>query len=408
MIMNNPLISVIIPAYNSDRYLGRCLESIIDQTYKNLEIIVVNDGSTDETRRIAEEYARRDSRIRVIHQTNKGLVAARKAGLEIASGEYISAVDSDDWISINRYEDVYEKGIKSGADVISTDVCNVYGTNDAVPVEISLRKKTYSKKEILEDVLMKMIDKDHFYSATMNFNNWNLVVKSEIALKRQRSVDDRISAREGIIYVIGCLIDAEKLAVINGGNYFYVKRSDSLDHKYDPANREKLQIAHAVLRNYAEELPAVCKERYFREIDLFEYYSCLISDYEHLCRETDEMIFPFHVKKEKNIVVYGAGTLGSNVVRNMKKEGREPILWCDKSYEKYAQENKGICSPEEILKIQDVVDAVLICILNYQVAEKAKGALTDLGVEGDKIYLIDSGMLTTERMGKTGSEEYGA
>lgn len=405
MTMNNPLISVIIPAYNSDRYLSRCLDSIIKQTYKNLEIIVVNDGSTDETKKIAEEYAGRDSRVRVLHQANKGLVAARKAGVEMASGEYISAVDSDDWIALNRYEDVYEKGIKAGADVISTDVCNVYDANHVTPIEISLRKKTYDKKEILEDVLMKMIDKDHFYSATINFNNWNLVVKSEIALKRQCSVDNRISAREGIIYVIGCLIDAEKLAVINGGDYFYVKRSDSLDHKYDPANREKLKIAHTALRNYVSEIPDVYRERYSREIDLFEYYSYLISDYDHLCRETDEMLFPFRVKKRKNIVVYGAGTLGSNVVRNMKKDGREPVLWCDKSYEKYAQEEKGICSPAEILKIRDSIDAVIICILNYQVAEKAKRALVDLGVEGDKIYLIDSSMLTMERMRKTGSEE---
>lgn len=398
MIMNNPLISVIIPAYNSDRYLGRCLESIINQTYHNLEIIVVDDGSTDNTRQTAEEYAQRDTRIRVIHQPNKGLVAARKTGLEAASGDYISAVDSDDWIASNRYEDVYEKGIKIGAEVISTDVCNVYDAKHTVPVKISLEKKVYDKKEILDEVLMKIIDRDHFYSAAMNFNNWNLVVKAGIALKRQLAVDDRISAREGMIYVVGCLIDAKKLAIIEGGDYFYVKRSDSLDHKYDPANREKLKIAHASLRNYINELPADCRDRYSREIDLFEYYSYLISDYDYLCRDTDEMLFPFSVEKEKNIVIYGAGTLGGNIVRRMEREGRKPVLWCDKSYEKYVQEDSGICSPEEILKINDRVDAVVMCILNYQVAEKAKKDLIDLGVEGGKIYLIDSDMLTTERM----------
>lgn len=404
--MKHPLISVIIPAYNSAGYLGRCLDSIINQTYKNLEIIVVNDGSTDETRQIAEEYASRDSRIKVIHQANKGQVAARKAGLEIASGEYISAVDSDDWIALNRYEDVYKKGISAGADVISADVCNVYDENHIVPVKASLRKKIYNKKEILEGILMKMIDEDHFYSAVMNFTNWNLVVRSRIALKRQLAIDDRISAREGAVYVIGCLIDADKLAVINGGNYFYVKRSDSFDHKYDPANKEKLQIAHTALRNYVKEIPDKYRERYFREMDLFEYHSYLISDYDYLCRETDEMIFPFHVKKGKNIVVYGAGTLGSNIVRHMEKEAEKPILWCDKSYIKYAQEGKEICSPEEILKISDTIDAVLICILNYQVAEKAKSELIDLGVEGSKIYLIDSSMLTMERMGRADSKEY--
>lgn len=405
-MMNNPLISVIIPAYNSERYLGRCLDSLIGQTYRNLEIIVVNDGSTDATPQIAEKYAQRDCRIKVIHQENQGLVAARKAGLTIASGEYVSAVDSDDWVAANRYEVVYEEGIKCDADVISTDVCNVYDAERIVPVKIALEKRIYHKQEIINDVLMKMVDENHFYMAAMNLNNWNLVVKSEIAYKRQLEVDNRISAREGMIYVVGCLLDAEKLAIINGGDYFYVKRSDSLDHKYDPANEYKLQIAHAALRNYINEMPEACKEQYSREIDLFEYYSYLISDYDYLCQETDETVFPFSVRKERNIVVYGAGTLGSNIVRNMKMSGRNPILWCDKSYEKYAQEDKTIRPPKEILSIHERVDAVLICILNYQVAERAKAELIEMGVESSKIFLIDSKMLTPERMRKTGSKKY--
>lgn len=405
-MMNNPLISVIIPAYNSERYLGRCLDSLIGQTYRNLEIIVVNDGSMDATPQIAEKYAQRDCRIKVIHQENQGLVAARKAGLTIASGEYVSAVDSDDWVAANRYEVVYEEGMKCDADVISTDVCNVYDAERIVPVKIALEKRIYHKQEIIKDVLMKMVDENHFYMAAMNLNNWNLVVKSEIAFKRQLEVDNRISAREGMIYVVGCLLDAEKLAIINGGDYFYVKRSDSLDHKYDPANEYKLQIAHAALRNYINEMPEACKEQYSREIDLFEYYSYLISDYDYLCQETDETVFPFSVRKERNIVVYGAGTLGSNIVRNMKKSGRNPILWCDKSYEKYAQEDKAIRPPKEILSIHERVDAVLICILNYQVAERAKAELIDMGVESSKIFLIDSKMLTPERMRKRGSREY--
>lgn len=405
-MMNNPLISVIIPAYNSERYLGRCLDSLIGQTYRNLEIIVVNDGSMDATPQIAEKYAQRDCRIKVIHQENQGLVAARKAGLTIASGEYVSAVDSDDWVAANRYEVVYEEGMKCDADVISTDVCNVYDAERIVPVKIALEKRIYHKQEIIKDVLMKMVDENHFYMAAMNLNNWNLVVKSEIAYKRQLEVDNRISAREGMIYVVGCLLDAEKLAIINGGDYFYVKRSDSLDHKYDPANEYKLKIAHAALRNYINEMPEACKEQYSREIDLFEYYSYLISDYDYLCQETDVTVFPFSVRKERNIVVYGAGTLGSNIVRNMKKSGRNPILWCDKSYEKYVQEDKTIRPPKEILSIHERVDAVLICILNYQVAERAKAELIEMGVESSKIFLIDSKMLTPERMRKRGSREY--
>ncbi len=115
--MEEKLISVIVPVYNVDKYLKKCLNSIIRQTYKNLEIIVVDDGSTDSSGRICDEYKIKDERIKVIHKKNGGLSSARNAALDIAKGDYISFVDSDDWIKENLYECVVEELIKSGADI---------------------------------------------------------------------------------------------------------------------------------------------------------------------------------------------------------------------------------------------------------------------------------------------------
>lgn len=99
-----PLISVIVPVYNVEEYLPRCVDSILAQTYENLEIILVDDGTRDASDKICDDYARRDSRIQVIHKKNGGLSSARNAGLEIARGEYIAFVDSDDWIEPDAYE----------------------------------------------------------------------------------------------------------------------------------------------------------------------------------------------------------------------------------------------------------------------------------------------------------------
>ncbi len=99
-----PLISVIVPVYNVEAYLSRCVDSILAQTYKNLEIILVDDGSTDNCGKICDEYAERDPHIRVIHKTNGGLSSARNAGIDVAAGEYLGFVDSDDWISAEMYE----------------------------------------------------------------------------------------------------------------------------------------------------------------------------------------------------------------------------------------------------------------------------------------------------------------
>ena len=123
MIMSSePLISVVVPIYNTEKYLRKCFDSIINQTYKNLQIILVNDGSTDNSGSICDEYAAKDNRIQFIHKNNGGLVSARKAGLKLAIGEYFATVDSDDWIEPNMYEEMLSNLIQTDADFVNTGV----------------------------------------------------------------------------------------------------------------------------------------------------------------------------------------------------------------------------------------------------------------------------------------------
>ncbi|EGT1679828.1 glycosyltransferase, partial [Campylobacter coli] len=116
-LSHSPLVSIIVPIYNVEKYLRQCLDSIITQTLKDIEIILVNDGSTDNCGVICDEYALKDKRIQVIHKTNAGLGAAYNTGLEMASGEYIGFVESDDWIEPNMYEELYAKAKETDVDV---------------------------------------------------------------------------------------------------------------------------------------------------------------------------------------------------------------------------------------------------------------------------------------------------
>ena len=115
--MSKPLISVIVPVYNVEQYLPKCIDSILAQTYENLEIILVEDGTKDSSGVICDEYAAKDARIRVIHKENGGLSSARNAGMEIARGEYFGFVDSDDWIEPEMYENLMALAQKYDADV---------------------------------------------------------------------------------------------------------------------------------------------------------------------------------------------------------------------------------------------------------------------------------------------------
>ena len=126
-----PLVSIIVPIYKVEPYLQRCLDSIVKQTYSNLEIILVNDGSPDSCPQICDEYAQNDHRIKVIHKQNGGLSSARNAGLKIASGAFISFVDSDDWIKDNYVEALYHIQNKFDADLVIAEHQNVYNDDDS-------------------------------------------------------------------------------------------------------------------------------------------------------------------------------------------------------------------------------------------------------------------------------------
>ena len=120
-----PKISVIVPVYNVEKYLRKCIESILNQTFREFELILVDDGSTDSSGKICDEYALKDSRIKVIHKENGGASSARNAGLDVAKGEYIGFVDSDDWIEMDMYGELYRLIKENNTDISVCGINNI-------------------------------------------------------------------------------------------------------------------------------------------------------------------------------------------------------------------------------------------------------------------------------------------
>lgn len=145
---NRPLVSVIVPVYNVEKYLSRCLDSLINQTLKNLEIICINDGSKDNSIKILEEYSQKDNRIIILNQDNAGLSAARNNGMNHAKGEYIGFVDSDDWVDLNFFEQLYINVKKYNADIGVAGIKRVRSYKWKYHIK-------FEKEEVIQDINKK-------------------------------------------------------------------------------------------------------------------------------------------------------------------------------------------------------------------------------------------------------------
>lgn len=217
------MISVIVPIYNVEKYLDRCITSIISQTYKDLEIILVDDGSTDTSGEICDRYASEDSRIVVIHKQNGGLSDARNAGLVRATGDYIGYVDGDDWIEPDMYELMVTNCMSAGADVAACRYKEVYpdrcvdGSTDMI--------KTLSKEETLEIYLCGDAQVKIYNSV------WSKLFKKELVKDYRFPVGQK---SEDIMYTTKAFCNMNKCVYIDKALYNYVRgRVGSIMESYD-------------------------------------------------------------------------------------------------------------------------------------------------------------------------------
>lgn len=233
----NPLISVIVPIYNVEKYLARCVDSIVNQTYKNLEIILVDDGSPDRCPQMCDDYAEKDSRIKVVHKKNGGLSDARNAGMAVATGEYISFIDSDDYVSDDFFECLLDVMNKENSDIAECSVVKFYEDNRFDEFSDDLSVKTYDT----QDAMSALIAENPFHQHV-----WNKLYKTELVKDIPYAVG---KLNEDEFWTYRVFGRANKVARINKTMYYYFQRSSSimgvgynirrLDALEGKANRQK-------------------------------------------------------------------------------------------------------------------------------------------------------------------------
>lgn len=222
-----PLISVLIPAYNVDSFIGGCLESLKKQTFRDFEVIIVNDGSTDRTRSIIEQHIENDRRFMCFNQKNSGVVKTRKLAAIKASGKYVVVVDGDDFIG-----EEYLQEFAAAIDFYHPDVIiSGYCQNSPSGKEIVLpgiEPGFYDRERCESSILTKVMENEKGMAVSPTL--WAKCFRLELYKKWQLNVEDEIKMGEDSVCVVPCLIDSNSVVVINSAHYFYNFNPTSLTH----------------------------------------------------------------------------------------------------------------------------------------------------------------------------------
>lgn len=341
------MISVIVPIYNVKDYLIPCIESIINQTFTDLEIILVDDGSTDGCSEICDKYQEMDSRIMVIHKENEGLVSARKAGLKAAHGSYIAYVDGDDWIEPIMYEHMYQELCRQDADIV---MCGRYEDTGKISREVfhGIPEGRYGKEELINYVYPQMIVGDDFFEWMIFPGLWDKLFRRKCVEMFQYMVDNRITMGEDAACTYPCLLNADSIYIIHQCLYHYRQTTSSMVKKVqsNEIEQERFQILYQSVNKCFEQYAGIFDVReQWKKYVLFLMLpraDTLYKDFENL-----EYLFPFYqVKKGSSIILYGAGTYGQRLYQYFKKSRFCSVsAWVDRNYIQLSEMGLEVVNP---------------------------------------------------------------
>lgn len=228
-----PLLSVIVPIYNTKNYLRECIDSILAQTFIDYELILVDDGSTDGSSEICDEYADNNENVKVIHKENCGLLHTRKVGLSAACGDYISYIDSDDYIASDMYEYMMEKITSNNADIA---ICNILWDKDGIITPMFTHDKHgfYNKQRLKEEIYPYMLFSNDPKKTGLIPSLCNKIIRKSILEKVLNDADNSISYGEDALCSYPCLLDANSVYIAEDQFFYYYRQiSTSLTNAYD-------------------------------------------------------------------------------------------------------------------------------------------------------------------------------
>lgn len=399
--MYYPVVSVIVPIYNVENYLQKCIDSVCVQTYSHIEIILIDDGSSDNSGIICDKYLSFDSRIVVVHKKNGGLSSARNAGLDIAKGEYIAFVDADDRIHPKFIESLIKLSIQYNADISQCDYLSIMENSFELPLNPLQSIYIYNNRQAIYELC-----------CTNNSNKyvvvWNKLYKKKL-FDNIRFPVGKIHEDEFVIHLL--LWKADRIVITNQYLYYYLQRKTSIVNKsfslrrLDAIDAFKERLLFLKSHKFEDEYLATLQSLVFLLDKYYRLTKEYIKDCDKVCinlireKETAERLYEKEVLlnrqierscrqiKDSRIVLYGAGYWGRIFYKWIDENNYAVIVgWVDTRWSKIQNISYSVDPIDMLLKYE--YDYILVTIKNKLLQQEIVKNLVSWGIHKDKIELI--------------------
>lgn len=390
-VLNTTKVSVIVPIYGIERYLPKCIDSLLQQSFLDFELILVNDGSPDNCPKICDDYAEMDSRIIVVHKKNGGLLSARKAGLKVAIGTYIAFVDGDDWVDEYYLDILYKLAATNSSDLVVTGHFREFnGKIETIKPEM---KGTFNAHEIKTTLLPNAIYNGRFCEHGVTTYVWNKLFKKTLLEKILYDVPNDIIMGEDAAITYAYLTVSKQVTISRIPLYYYRQRHDSIVKSIENPKMEYYRLG--LLMHYLKSRlgTVLDTENLNKQITYYLYSQILVRSGGLIFDDNEALIFnPFAtVEPNSRVVVYSSGSFGQHILKTNAKHGLFTITeWLDFDYHelKIGENQVKPCT-----SIQDAdYDHLIIATINPTNYAWIKEELGLMGVDLNKVVNI-----TTDR-----------
>ncbi|WP_299799149.1 glycosyltransferase family 2 protein [uncultured Maribacter sp.] len=387
--MNTVEISVIVPIYRIEKYLPQCVDSLLNQSFLDFELILVDDGSPDNCPKICDDYAKKDARIKVIHKENGGLVSARKEGLKSAKGKYVTFVDGDDWVDKFYLDIMFKLADTNKADLVVTGHFREFdGKIETIkPKDVGI----YNEKELKSKILPNAIYNGEFCEHGISTYVWNKLFKKDLLDQILFNVPNDVVMGEDAAITFSYLTITKSLVISSTPLYYYRQRHDSIVKSVENPKIEYYRLG--LLMNYLQsKLKMSLDENNIKEQITYYLYSQILVRSGGLIYGEDgnQMFNPFlNIEPNSRVVVYSSGSFGQHILStNIKNNYFKVVNWIDVDYHELKIGDNYV-KPISSVSESDY-DYLIIATINPSYHKNIKTELSLMGVDEKKIVKINT------------------